>query len=95
MIVNVVDVIEPLEPLPNLPVARALWNPRPDLAAAAQAWIHAGGAHHTAFSLGLSIEHLEDFATMAGIELCIIDEETRPRRFRDELRWNDAAYRGG
>ncbi|MDX1674957.1 MAG: L-arabinose isomerase, partial [Longimicrobiales bacterium] len=92
MVVNTVDVIEPLEPLPNLPVARALWKPRPDLERAARAWIHAGGAHHTAFSLALTAEHLEDFAAMAGIELLLIDEETDLRAFRNELRWNDAAY---
>jgi L-arabinose isomerase len=45
MIVNVVDVVAPDEPLPRLPVARALWRPRPDLATAAAAWIYAGGAH--------------------------------------------------
>jgi L-arabinose isomerase len=95
LIVNVVDVVEPHEPLPNLPVARALWEPRPDLPGAAEAWIHAGGAHHTAFSLALTPEHLEDFAAMAGIEFLLIDQDTDVRRFRDEIRWNDAAYRAG
>ena len=92
MVVNTVDVIEP-EPLPALPVARALWQPRPDLNRAAEAWIYAGGAHHTAFSLALTPEHLEDFAGMAGIEFLVIDEATEIRRFRNELRWNEAAYR--
>lgn len=92
LIVGIVDVIEPLEPLPKLPVARALWNPRPDLRTAAEAWIHAGGAHHTTLSLALTPEHLEDFAAMAGIELLLIDERTDLRQFRNELRWNDAAY---
>lgn len=93
MVVNVVDVIAPPEPLPNLPVARAVWRPRPDFETAAAAWIHAGGAHHTAFSLALTPEHLEDFAAMAGIEFLLIDERTDLRQFRNELRWNDAAYR--
>jgi L-arabinose isomerase len=95
MVVNVVDVIDPPEPLPKLPVARALWKPRPDLGRAAEAWIHAGGAHHTGFSLAVTPEHLEDFAAMAGIEFLLIDEGTELRRFRNELRWNDAAYRVG
>ena len=51
---------------PKLPVARAVWVPRPDLKVAAAAWIHAGGAHHTAFSQAVRPEHLEDFAEMAG-----------------------------
>jgi L-arabinose isomerase len=92
MVVNVVDVVEPHEALPKLPVARALWMPRPDLATAAASWIQAGGAHHTGFSLALEPEHLEDFASMAGLEFLLIDSETDLRRFRDELRWNDAAY---
>jgi L-arabinose isomerase len=92
MVVNVVDVVEPPEPLPRLPVARALWDPRPELETAAAAWIHAGGAHHTGFSLALTPEHLEDFAGMAGIEFLLIDEATDLRRFRSEIRWNDAAY---
>lgn len=95
MVVNVVDVIDPPEPLPNLPVARALWQPRPDLDRAAEAWIHAGGAHHTGFSLAVTQEHLEDFAGMAGIEFLVIDEDTDLRQFRNEIRWNDAAYRVG
>jgi len=93
MVVNVVDVVEPPEPLPRLPVARALWDPRPELETAAAAWIHAGGAHHTGFSLALGPEHLEDFAGMAGIEFLLIDDATHLRQFRSEIRWNDAAYR--
>lgn len=92
MIVNVVDVIPPLAQMPKLPVARALWIPQPDLDVAAAAWIYAGGAHHTGFSLALTVEHLEDFASMAGVEFLLIDSETRLRDFRNELRWNDAAY---
>jgi L-arabinose isomerase len=93
MVVNVVDVIDPPEPLPRLPVARAVWTPRPDLPQAAAAWILAGGAHHTGFSQALSAEHLEDFAEIAGIEFLLIDDETTLTAFRKELRWNEAFYR--
>lgn len=93
MIVNEIDVIDPPEPLPNLPVARAVWEPRPNLRTAAAAWIHAGGAHHTGFSQALTAEHLEDFAEMADLEFLTIDSTTDLRRFRNELRWNEAAYR--
>src|SRR5258707_3182279 len=92
LIVNTVDVVAPDKPLPKLPVARAVWVPRPDLPVAAAAWIWAGGAHHTGFSLALSVEHLEDFAEMAGIEFLLIDEHTQLREFKKELRWNDIAY---
>jgi L-arabinose isomerase len=92
MIVNEIDVIDPPQPLPELPVARALWVPRPNLQIAAAAWIYAGGAHHTGFSQPLTGEHLEDFAEMAGLEFLPIDASTDLRQFRNELRWNDTAY---
>ncbi|MGW8267827.1 MAG: L-arabinose isomerase family protein, partial [Longimicrobiales bacterium] len=92
MLVNVVDVFDPPEAMPKLPTARALWAPRPDLGTAAAAWIYGGGAHHTGFSLGLTVEHLEDFAEMAGIELLVIDGATDLREIRKEIRWNEAAY---
>jgi len=92
MIVNEVDVVGPEHPLPRLPVARALWAPRPDLPTAAAAWILAGGAHHTGFSMALTSEHMQDFAEMAGIELAVIDAKTELRQFQNELRWNEAYY---
>ena len=95
MIVNTVDVIEPEAPLPKLPVARALWRPRPNLNIGASAWIYAGGAHHTVFSQALGVEHLYDFSEMAGVEYLQIDENTELRGFKNELRWNDVAYKLG
>ena len=92
MVVNTLKVVPPEAPLPKLPVARALWTPQPNLATAAEAWIHAGGAHHTGFSQALPVEPLEDFAAMAGIEFVVIDGDTTVRQFQNELRWNDAAY---
>ena len=92
MVVNDVDVIPPDEPLPKLPVARALWIPQPSLKGAAAAWIYAGGAHHTGFSLCLTAEHLNDFAEMAGIEFLRINNDTQIPQFKQELRWNDAYY---
>lgn len=92
MIVNTVDVVEPDEALPNLPVARALWHPHPNLKVGATAWIYAGGAHHTVFSQALTTEHVYDFTEMAGIEYVQIDESTNIRQFKNELHWNDVAY---
>jgi L-arabinose isomerase len=92
MIVNEIDVIQPDEPLPNLPVACAVWLPKPSLKVAAAAWIYAGGAHHTSFSQSLTMEHLEDFAEIAGVELIAIDADTRLREFRQQLRWEQTAY---
>ena len=92
MILNEVDVVAPPKPLAKLPVARAVWVPRPDLKTAAAAWILAGGAHHTGFSQALTREHLEDFALMSGIEVVTIDAGTTIPAFRNELRWNDSAW---
>lgn len=93
MIVNTVEAVGPPEPLPKLPVASALWKPHPDLRIAATTWIYAGGAHHTGFSQAVSVEQLEDFAAMAGIEFLLIDEKTSIRDFKNQLRWNEAYYR--
>jgi L-arabinose isomerase len=86
LVVNEVDVVQPEQPLPNLPVARAVWLPRPSLKIAAAAWIYAGGAHHTGYSQALSTEMLEDFAEIAGVELIVIDADTRLRELREHLR---------
>ncbi|MEX1170042.1 MAG: L-arabinose isomerase [Chloroflexota bacterium] len=92
MLASVVDVVAPLQPLPRLPVARAMWRPRPDLATNAAAWIHAGGSHHTSLGFAVTTEHLADFAAMSGIEFLVIDETTELTSFRERLRWNDLYY---
>jgi L-arabinose isomerase len=91
LIVAEVEAVEH-PPLPRLPVARAVWTCLPDFKTATAAWIHAGGAHHTGFSLDLTTEHLEDLATMAGVELVIIDRDTQLRAFRRDLRLGDLTY---
>ena len=92
LLVNEVEVVPPDKPLPRLPVARALWVPKPNLPVAATAWIYAGGAHHTGFSQAVTTEMMENFATMAGLELLVIDAQTTARRFLQELKWNEACY---
>ena len=92
LLANEVEVVGPDKPLPKLPVARAVWQCKPDLPTSAAAWIYAGGAHHTGFSQAVTTEMLEDFADMAGIELVIIDDTTRLREFKKELRHNEVYY---
>ncbi|MGD0382547.1 MAG: L-arabinose isomerase [Thermoguttaceae bacterium] len=92
MLVNEVDTVQPDKPMSKLPVARVVWIPRPNLKIAAAAWIMAGGAHHTGFSQSVTREHLEDFASMAGMEFLIIGKETSLPEFNKELRWNDLYY---
>jgi L-arabinose isomerase len=92
MIVNEIEVVAPDADLPKLPVSRALWVPKPDLRTAAEAWLLAGGAHHTVFTQALRTEHLTDLAEIAQVELLVIDEETTIANFKRELRWNEAYY---
>jgi L-arabinose isomerase len=93
LVANVVEVIDLPEPLPNLPVARAVWKPAPDLATSATAWLNAGAAHHTVMSTAIGVEAWEDFADIARTELLVIDESTTTRSFSRELAWNAAYYR--
>ena len=92
LIVNEVEAVAPMADLPKLPVARVLWDCKPNLDIAATAWILAGGAHHTVYSQVLTTEYMEDFADIAGIELLVIDEKTTIRDFKDKINANEAYY---
>jgi L-arabinose isomerase len=93
MIVNEVVSVNVERAMPKLPVARVLWKPLPSLQQAAEAWILAGGAHHTVFSLVVTTEQMLDFAEMVGIECVVIDKNTNPNQFRNELRWSQVAWK--
>lgn len=90
---NVIDVVAPPAPLPHLPVARAVWRPRPDFATSAEAWLTAGGAHHTVLSTAAGVEAFEVFAEISRTELLVIDESTTRGAFADQVRWNAAYHR--
>lgn len=92
LIVNEVEAVKPMENLPKLPVARVLWDAKPNLDIAASTWILAGGAHHTVYSQAVTTEFMEDFADIAGIELLVIDERTTVRDFKDKINANEAYY---
>ena len=92
LIVNKVEGIPVTNDLPKLPVARVLWKPLPDMKTGCSAWILAGGAHHTAYSLALTPEYLEDFARIAGVEYVVIDENTTLPNLENQLRWNELYY---
>jgi len=90
---NVVDVVAPDADLPNLPVGRAVWEPRPSFAVSAEAWLTAGAAHHTVMSNAVGLEAFEDLARILETELLVIDESTTIRDFRHEVLWNQAYHR--
>ncbi|WP_225850520.1 L-arabinose isomerase [Streptomyces sp. HPF1205] len=93
LVANEIEVVPPPEPLPRLPVARAVWKPQPNLRTSTEAWLTAGGPHHTVLSGAVGTEELTDFAEMTGTELLTIDAGTEPRRFAQEMRWNQAYFR--
>ncbi|SED52160.1 L-arabinose isomerase [Ruania alba] len=93
LVANEVDIVGPDAELPNLPVARAVWVPRPDFKTSARAWLTAGGAHHTVLTTQVGTEVFEDFAEIARTELAIIDASTTVRDFTKQLRWNQVYYR--
>lgn len=92
LIVNEVEAVEPMGKLPKLPVARVLWDAKPDLEVAATSWILAGGSHHTVYSQAVTTEFVEDFAEMAGVEVVVIDKNTTVRQFKELLNANEAYY---
>ncbi|MXV50781.1 L-arabinose isomerase [Pedobacter sp. HMF7647] len=93
LLINEVEAVEPEHDLPNLPVARVLWKPYPDMKTGCAAWIYAGGAHHTCYSQNLSAEQMQDFADIAGIESITIGRDTKLDQLKKELRWSEAAYK--
>jgi L-arabinose isomerase len=92
LLVNEVKAVEPTKDLPNLPVARVLWKPLPDMKTALAAWIYAGGAHHTVYSQNLNMAYFRDFAKIADIELVTIDKKTSLDTFEKELQWSEIYY---
>jgi L-arabinose isomerase len=93
LITNEIKIVEPTQDLPKLPVARAVWEPEPSLAVSAEAWMLAGGSHHTVLTNSVSQETLEDFARIAGVELVEIDSSTTSKGLRKELQWSSAYHR--
>lgn len=93
LIINDVNCKKTEKPMPKLPVATAFWTPEPNLQTGAEAWILAGGAHHTAFSYDLTAEQMGDWAAYMGIEAVYIDKDTTIRQFKNELLWNSVVFR--
>jgi L-arabinose isomerase len=92
-VANEIDVVPPSEPLPNLPVARAVWEPRPDFATSTEGWLTAGGPHHTVLTTQLTSAELTDLADVFRTELVVIDADTTRRGLAKELRWSAAYHR--
>jgi L-arabinose isomerase len=95
LVANQVEVVGPDAALPQLPVASAVWEPEPDFHTSAECWLTAGAAHHTVMTQAVDLETWRDFATIADLELAVIDKDTTVRGFAQDLRLNQVYYRLG
>ena len=93
LIINDVECLPVPEPMPKLPVATAYWKPMPDLIRGAEAWILAGGGHHTSFSYNITAHQMKGWAEAMGIEALVIDSSLDIDDFKDRMRWNEIYYR--
>ena len=92
LIINSVDCKKVEKPMPKLPVATNFWTPQPDFATGCEAWILAGGAHHTAFSYDVTAEQMGDWAAAMGIEAVYIDNNTNIRDFKKDLMLGNVVF---
>ena len=66
----------------------------PTFATSTEAWLLAGGPHHTVLSSAVGArERWRTSPTWPRTELLVIDGDTTMRSFRNEVRWNQAYYR--
>ena len=88
-----IQCIKPIMEMPNLPVARVMWEPMPDLLRGVECWIAAGGAHHTVLSYDVTAEQMRDFANMLGLEFVHITKDTTPESLEEKLFLADLAWK--
>ncbi len=93
LIIQDVDCKKVEKPLPKLPTAINFWTPQPDFYTGTEAWLLAGGAHHTAFSYDVTSEQMGDWAAAMGIEAVFIDKNTNIRDFKRDLMLGEVFYK--
>lgn len=93
LIVQDIECVKPTQTMPNLPVARVMWKAMPNLEIGANAWIAAGGAHHTVLSYDLDAEIMRDWARIMDIEFVHINKNTDPVELEKELLLADLAWK--
>lgn len=88
-----IECVKPIMDMPNLPVARVMWKPMPDLLTGIECWITAGGAHHTVLSYDVSAEQMKDFANMMEIEFVHIGKDTTVDSLEEKLMIADLLWK--
>lgn len=92
LIVNDVECVDPFD-MPNLPVAGVMWKAMPNLQISAEAWMLAGGAHHSVLSFDLNADHMRDWAEIMDIEFVHINKDTTIIDLKRDLFFADVAWK--
>ena len=93
LILQDITCVKPIMPMPNLPVARVMWQPAPNLSDGVELWITAGGAHHTVLSYDVTAQQMKDWAKMMDIECVHITKDSTLEALEKELFLNDLAWK--
>ena len=93
LIIHEVDCKKNEKPMPRLPVATTFWTPRPDFKTGLEAWVLAGGAHHSAFTFDLTAEQMSDWSHHMGVEAVVLDKDTTIKSLKQELMLGSLYYR--
>ncbi len=93
LIVQDIHCVKPIMPMPNLPVARVMWQAKPDLITGVECWITAGGAHHTVLSYDVTAQMLHDWAQIMEVEYVHIGDGSTPDALEQELFLKDLAWK--
>ncbi|MDT4763320.1 L-arabinose isomerase [Sphaerochaeta sp. PS] len=93
LIVQNIEVVKPIYKMPNLPVARVMWRPEPNLKVGSHLWILAGGAHHAVLSYDADAQMLEDWCEIMGIEYVHITKDTTVESLKQQLFLSDLAWK--
>ena len=93
MIIQKIELVKYPHKMPNLPVAGLMWKYKPDFKTGIEAWIYAGGAHHTVVSAAVTFQEMVDLANAWGMEPVVIDENTEINEFKKQLTYSDIIYK--
>ncbi|WP_431803322.1 L-arabinose isomerase [Halobacillus andaensis] len=72
LLINEVSAFEPTVEAPKLPVARVLWDVKPNFQDGVKAWIENGGGHHTVVSLNLTTDQIIAYAKLVDLDYVTI-----------------------
>ena len=93
LIVQKIELVKYPHKMPKLPVAGCMWKYKPNFKAGVAAWIYAGGAHHTVVSSVVTAQEMVDLGNMWGMEVVLIDENTKIDEFKKQLMWSDQIWK--